>query len=419
MRRQGKDNYCTGVVVLVDFSGKIKRILFHFPKVSSKYDEWIQFGSDRIARLNTLAVPNERKRKEKKGKKEKDKKKDGKKGPNSADTKKSSLQDPGQAKRKRLKTDGKPKKRRKSTSHQNGTVSIMEESLTESAKKSVNSNMAAESDFALVTQANGEGSEHISDMNVVQMSTMAAIDEPPVICRTNAPNHWQTHESIQQTIPNSVHNVEAAPMNNASNGYGFTSIAGASVTDGNYPGNQSQHSHVATGSYNCYIRMQQQQQEQEQQQQMNGSTFGVHQYQSSLYPLSQNNIASMQQNYNQVVSAPITQTMSAESAAYELLLLSSAARERSNFANSALNAGRGLGMGAAAPNTTNRAQQPGGLRMFTTGQPNADGSFTPLQQQGVFHQATQHNPVNNNSNNLAFFLNAANQSGLGPNRFNM
>ena len=35
----------------------MKRALFHFPKVSSKFDEWIEFGSERIARLNTKAPP--------------------------------------------------------------------------------------------------------------------------------------------------------------------------------------------------------------------------------------------------------------------------------------------------------------------------------------------------------------------------
>jgi len=54
--RKGKNHYCIGVVSKIDFSGKIKRILFHFPKIHSKFDEWIEFGSDRIARLNTKAL---------------------------------------------------------------------------------------------------------------------------------------------------------------------------------------------------------------------------------------------------------------------------------------------------------------------------------------------------------------------------
>ena len=57
VRRQGKGKYCTGVVTKVDFSGRIKRIHFHFTKTHAKYDEWIEFGSDRIARLGTKVLP--------------------------------------------------------------------------------------------------------------------------------------------------------------------------------------------------------------------------------------------------------------------------------------------------------------------------------------------------------------------------
>jgi hypothetical protein len=57
--RDGKQKFCTAIVSKVDFSGKVKRILFHYPKVLAKYDEWIEFGSERIARHNTKAPPPE------------------------------------------------------------------------------------------------------------------------------------------------------------------------------------------------------------------------------------------------------------------------------------------------------------------------------------------------------------------------
>jgi hypothetical protein len=55
--RQGKKEFCTGVVAKVDFCGKVKRALFHFPKVDARFDEWIEFGSECIARLHTKAPP--------------------------------------------------------------------------------------------------------------------------------------------------------------------------------------------------------------------------------------------------------------------------------------------------------------------------------------------------------------------------
>jgi hypothetical protein len=61
VRRHDKEKYEVGVVTKVDFSGKIKRIQFHFPKLSRKFDEWIDFGSERIARLHTH-VPKKAKR---------------------------------------------------------------------------------------------------------------------------------------------------------------------------------------------------------------------------------------------------------------------------------------------------------------------------------------------------------------------
>ena len=55
--RKGRDKYCVGVVAKVEFTGESKRILFHFPKTKAEFDEWIDFGSERIAELNTIAVP--------------------------------------------------------------------------------------------------------------------------------------------------------------------------------------------------------------------------------------------------------------------------------------------------------------------------------------------------------------------------
>jgi hypothetical protein len=49
--RKGKSNFTTGKVTRVDFSGKVKRIKFHFAKTISKHDEWIEFRSLRIAAL--------------------------------------------------------------------------------------------------------------------------------------------------------------------------------------------------------------------------------------------------------------------------------------------------------------------------------------------------------------------------------
>lgn len=43
----------------MDFSGSIKRIMFHYAKTSSDRDEWVEFGSSRIAPLYTK-VPKKR-----------------------------------------------------------------------------------------------------------------------------------------------------------------------------------------------------------------------------------------------------------------------------------------------------------------------------------------------------------------------
>jgi hypothetical protein len=44
-------------VTKIDFSGKVKRIRFHFVKTISKHDEWIEFLSSRIAALYSKTVP--------------------------------------------------------------------------------------------------------------------------------------------------------------------------------------------------------------------------------------------------------------------------------------------------------------------------------------------------------------------------
>jgi hypothetical protein len=49
--RKGKSDFTTGKVTRIDFSGKVKRIKFHFAKTTSKQDEWIEFRSLRIAAL--------------------------------------------------------------------------------------------------------------------------------------------------------------------------------------------------------------------------------------------------------------------------------------------------------------------------------------------------------------------------------
>jgi mbt repeat len=49
VQRSDKDKYSIATVTKVDFSGSVKRIMFHFAKTSSDRDEWIEFGSPRIA----------------------------------------------------------------------------------------------------------------------------------------------------------------------------------------------------------------------------------------------------------------------------------------------------------------------------------------------------------------------------------
>lgn len=51
VQRTGRTNYCVGAVTKFDFSGNTKRIMFHFQHTTSNADEWIEFGSPRIAPL--------------------------------------------------------------------------------------------------------------------------------------------------------------------------------------------------------------------------------------------------------------------------------------------------------------------------------------------------------------------------------
>jgi hypothetical protein len=60
VQRSDKDAFSVASVVKVDFSGSVKRILFHFAKTSSDRDEWVEFESPRIAPLYSK-VPKRRK----------------------------------------------------------------------------------------------------------------------------------------------------------------------------------------------------------------------------------------------------------------------------------------------------------------------------------------------------------------------
>lgn len=56
MQRSDKKIYSVATVVKVDFSGSVKRIMFHYAKTSSDRDEWVEFGSPRIAPLFTKVI---------------------------------------------------------------------------------------------------------------------------------------------------------------------------------------------------------------------------------------------------------------------------------------------------------------------------------------------------------------------------
>ena len=51
VQRTGKDKFTVATVAKFDFSGATKRIMFHFQRTSDECDEWVEFGSPRIAAL--------------------------------------------------------------------------------------------------------------------------------------------------------------------------------------------------------------------------------------------------------------------------------------------------------------------------------------------------------------------------------
>ena len=65
--RTGKNYFSTGIVMDKDFSSSTKRVLFHFPKTKTKYDEWIEIGSSRISPFNTKQDFSKEKRAKKSG----------------------------------------------------------------------------------------------------------------------------------------------------------------------------------------------------------------------------------------------------------------------------------------------------------------------------------------------------------------
>jgi hypothetical protein len=58
--RSDKKRFSLATVTKVDFSGSVKRIMFHFAKTPSHMDEWVPFGSSRIAPLHSK-VPKTKK----------------------------------------------------------------------------------------------------------------------------------------------------------------------------------------------------------------------------------------------------------------------------------------------------------------------------------------------------------------------
>jgi len=60
---RGSKKFCIATVTHVDFSGKVKRVKFHYSKTTSDCDEWIPFGSKRIAPLHSKTTPVSKKRK--------------------------------------------------------------------------------------------------------------------------------------------------------------------------------------------------------------------------------------------------------------------------------------------------------------------------------------------------------------------
>lgn len=56
VRRSDRLHYSVAIVTKVEFSETTKRIKFHFAKTSTCRDEWVEFGSDRIAPLGTKSA---------------------------------------------------------------------------------------------------------------------------------------------------------------------------------------------------------------------------------------------------------------------------------------------------------------------------------------------------------------------------
>jgi hypothetical protein len=61
--RTGKSKYYVGVVKDVKLLGRTALLLFHFPKTSAKFDEWVEFGTSRICPVNTKSIPTQVKKK--------------------------------------------------------------------------------------------------------------------------------------------------------------------------------------------------------------------------------------------------------------------------------------------------------------------------------------------------------------------
>ena len=66
VQRDGKIGYHEAQVVELDFDSNVKRVKFHFYKLSSDRDEWVDVGSPRIAPhvsaaslLNCESIPND------------------------------------------------------------------------------------------------------------------------------------------------------------------------------------------------------------------------------------------------------------------------------------------------------------------------------------------------------------------------
>ena len=106
----------------VDFSGKVKRVKFHYQKTSSDTDEWVEFGSDRIAILHSMTGDPTR---------NKDKK------PASKDKSRSTNMDretPTEQNGKKVKTNGVPVKHTKDIRGDDSAAEIAKEKTAASKK---------------------------------------------------------------------------------------------------------------------------------------------------------------------------------------------------------------------------------------------------------------------------------------------